>query len=109
MLSRAPNTIAAYYLPEEQDPMLRPYVKEFMLDDKEFDQHMADVLELETTYQHIVGQPPPEGTRFTFPISEYIIQDAGIQRTLDEISSIKPPSKMAYIYKLISRFLQQPS
>jgi hypothetical protein len=86
--------------------MLRPYIKEFMLDEDEFDQYMADAAEVTSGYNDNVGSSPPEGLRFSFPISEYVIEDAGIQRTLDEISSIKPTRKSGVWKKLITRFLE---
>jgi hypothetical protein len=105
MINRAPDTLTAHYLPDDQDPMLRPFVKEFMLDDDEFDRHMSDVAEFVTEYQDNIGPPPAEGTRFSFPISEYVIRDAGIQRTLDEISGVKPTAKSTIWGKIISKFL----
>lgn len=83
--------------------MLGPYIKEFMLDEQEFDRYMADAAEATAGYSDIVGPPPPEGIRFSFPISEYVIDDVDIQRTLDEISLIPPLQKSGVWKKLISK------
>jgi len=72
MLKRAPDTITAYYVPEEQDPMLRPYLKEFMLNDDEFDWYMAGAEEVMAGYNENVGPTPEQGIRLRFQLASML-------------------------------------